>query len=103
MVDDILERLNLKYEDLKPAERETLQTWLVSLDNAQLSIDKIKDHIISMRVSVEQELTKVGHESKQDIYLKARLRNYILLEAFLTSPEKARAQIEQALSGIKSI
>ena len=53
-----------------------------------------------MRDSVEQELTKTGHDSKQDLFLKARLRNYMLLDAFMTTPEKAKEQIENAISGM---
>ncbi len=53
-----------------------------------------------MKFSVENELSKVGHESRQDIYLKARLRNLMLLEAMLTSPEKAKIRLEQAIAGI---
>lgn len=100
MIEEILERFNLKFEDLKPVERETLYTWVAALEESVLTVDKVKEHISAMRVGVEQELTKVGHESKQDIFLKARLRNYILLEAFLTSPEKAKEQMEKALAGI---
>ena len=101
-MDTILEKYNLKYDDLKPAERETLNGWMEALEKNQLSVEKIRVYISSMKESVEQELTKVGHESKQDLLLKARLRNYMLLDAFLTSPEKARKALEAALSGMKS-
>ena len=99
-MDEILTRFNLKYEDLNTAERETLNTMLASLSKNELTIAKIKEYIESMRDAVEDDLTKVGHESKQDIFLKARLRNYMLLEAFLTTPEKAKRAIETALSAI---
>ena len=100
-MDDLLKQYGLKYEDLNPVERETLNTWLAALKQGQLSIEKIKDYIATMRDSVEQELTKIGHESKQDIFLKARLRNYMLLEAFLLTPERAKKMMEKSLSGIK--
>lgn len=100
IIDSILEKYNLKYEDLKPAEKETLNGWMEAIESNQLSVEKIKMYISNMKESVEQELTKVGHESKQDILLKARLRNYILLEAFLTSPDKARKAMELALAGM---
>ena len=101
MIDQILERLNLRYDDLNAAEKETLHTWGESLAQNQLTVEKIKQYIATMRDSVEQELTKTGHNSKHDILLKARLRNYMLLEAFLTSPEKARKALEASLQGIR--
>jgi hypothetical protein len=100
-MDEILKKYGLKYEDLNATEKETLNTWLVALQQGQLTIDKIKDYLKTMRDGVEQELTKIGHENKQDIFLKARLRNYMLLEAFLETPERAQKMIEKSLSGIK--
>lgn len=100
MIDEILEKYNLKYDDLNVIERETLNTWVDALQQGVVSIDKIKDYIQTMRDSVINELTNTKIETKQDLFLKARLRNYILLEAFLSTPEKAKAQMERALSGI---
>lgn len=101
LIDDILTKFDVKFDDLNTAERETLNTMLESLQKKQLTVEKIKEYIGVMRDSVEMELTKIGHESKQDIFLKARLRNYMLLESFLASPEKARLAIERSLQGIK--
>lgn len=98
---DILEKFNLKYEDLNELERDTYSSRLSNLQKSEISIDKLKDYIRSMRDSVEQELTKVSHNSKQDIFLKARLRNYMLLEAFLDTPNKLRNQLEQMVSSVK--
>lgn len=102
-MDEILEKLGLKYEDLTAAEREELNSWMSSLEQSQLTIEKIREFIAGMRDSVEQELTKTGHDSKQDIFLKARLRNYMLLEAFLSTPEKAQKALDRAIAGIANI
>ena len=100
MIDELLERTGLKYEDLNKAERETLDSWMQALSKNELTLAGAKSYIISMRDAVEQELTQVGHNSKQDILLKARLRNYMLLEGFLSTPEKAKEAIGRAISGI---
>ena len=100
-LDDILQQHNLKFDDLTPVERETAFSMVEALQKSELTIQKIKDYIHTMRDSVEIELTKIGHENKQDIFLKARLRNYMLLEAFLVSPEKAKMALDNALKGIK--
>jgi len=100
LIDDILEKVGLKYEDLTSSERETLHSWLNILSRNQLTIERVRDYISSMRSNVEQKLCETGHDSKQDLYLKARLKNYILLEAFLSTPEKARAAIDQTLAAV---
>lgn len=100
MLDKILEKFGLKFEELKAPERETLNMWMEALEKGQLSIPKIKEYIGSMKEAIERELCKHDLGSKQDLFLKARLRNYMLLEAFLSTPEKAKKQIENALSGI---
>jgi hypothetical protein len=100
LFDELLKKYNLKYEDLNPLERETLNTWVSALEQGQLTLDKLRDYLRSMRDSVENDLTKTENNSKQDIFLKARLRNYMLLEAFLSTPEKARAAMDKALKGM---
>ena len=90
MINQLLEKAGLKYEDLNRAERETLHSWIGQLSENKLTVTSIKTYIASMRDSVEQEITTTKNNSKQDLLLKARLRNYMLLEAFLASPEKAR-------------
>ena len=66
----------------------------------KVTVSTIKENIATMRESVENELTTTTHNSKQDLFLKARLRNYLLLEAFLQSPEKAEKALERAISGM---
>ena len=100
MIDKLLERVGLKYEDLSAVERETLNTWMEALQKGQVSLEKIKEYINAMKEAVESELTKADLGSKQDLFLKARLRNYMLLDAFLTTPEKAKQQIENAIEGM---
>jgi|SRR3990167_4219386 len=100
MIDSLLEKIGLKYEDLSAAEKETLNTWMEALQKGQLSLEKVKDYITSMKEAVELELSKSDLGSKQDLFLKARLRNYMLLDAFLSTPEKAQQQIENAIQGI---
>lgn len=100
--DEILEKIGIKYEDLNSIEKETLHTWMDVLNQNKLTLEGVRTYIASMKDSVEQELTKTGHDSKQDLFLKARLRNYLLIEAFLSTPEKAKAALDRALAGIVS-
>jgi hypothetical protein len=101
MIDEILERTGLKYEDLNEVEKETLNSWMQNLNKAELTLDSVKNYINQMKAGVEEELIKTGHDSKQDLFLKARLRNYMLLESYLDSPQKAKKALEMAIMSIK--
>lgn len=106
-MDEILNKFGLTYEDLNKSEKEQLEIWMNALQTNQLTTDKIKEHLSAMRFSVEQELVNepetrfIFFINRKQILLKARLRNYMLLEAFLSSPERAKAAIEQSISQLK--
>jgi len=102
LVDKVLEKVGLKYDDLNSLEREQLNTWQEALSKNQISVESVKNYISSMRDSVEEELCKTDNGTKQDIFLKARLRNYKLIEAFLTKPEKAQEALDRAVAGLVS-
>lgn len=108
-IDDILQRAGLQYDDLNRAERETLDQWMQALRKNKVSLSSVQDHISAMKNAVERELAdepeyrtilffKVRND--KNILLKARLRNYLLLEAHFTSPEKARQAVENAISSM---
>jgi len=109
IIDDLLERVGVNYEDLNLAEQETLNTWLDAIQKSKVNTEKIREHIALMKSAVEQDLSKEPTfkrififkvENPQLIRLQARLRNYLLLEAFLSTPEKAQQQLEQAVEGL---
>jgi hypothetical protein len=110
MIDEILSKSGLKIEDLNAAERQTLFDKLQSMATRVLTVDDIRETITQMRDSVEVELAGYTEpktlwdflfSKRKDIYRRARLRNYMLLLAFLSGPEKARKAIEQSLQNIK--
>lgn len=100
MLDKLLEKYGLKFEDLNVLERETVLTAMDTIQKGAMTVDKIKNNITSMREAVEQELAKADLGTKQDLFLKARLRNYLLLEALMTSPERTKEQLENMLAGL---
>ena len=101
MIQEILDKFKIKYEDLNQAELETLRNWLDSLSKNELTIPQIRDYIRSMLDSVEQELSQENLSKLKDLFLKARLRNYLLLLAFLESSEKAKKMLENQLKNLK--
>jgi len=101
LLDKALEDLGLKYDDLNVAERETYRQK--SFQAKTLTIPDLIDNVRVMKDSVALQLSDTPDmEENQDTNckLKARLKNYIVLEAFLTSPEKAERALKQSLEGV---
>ena len=99
-VDEILGKKKLAYDDLSKEERETLMMWSQALQNNELTLEKVKGHVASIRDAISGEISRFDNSKEQDLFLKARLKNIILIEALLSSPERAKKAIEQALAGI---
>ena len=108
MLDELLDQYKLKYDDLNPTERETLNSWVTAIKNSQITIEKIRDFIINMKESVEKELSQEPEyiqlfifkvRNDKNILLKARLRNYLLIEGFIATPQKAEDQLKQVIAG----
>lgn len=103
MLDDLLKKLGLKYEDLTAQEKETYRQMAESLSTSQITPERLRDYIIQMKASVELELVDEPElvwwfiPNRRHISLKARLKNYLLFESFLLSPERARKAVENAL------
>lgn len=96
-VTDKLEQQGINIEELNAIEKQTYFEMLDAVQDSQLTPEKLKDYILNMRSAVEEELIKTDLNSKEDQFLKARLKNYMLLEAFLTSPERAKKALEDAI------
>ena len=86
--DKVLDDLNLNYEQLNPAEKETYNK--ANFATQKLSIGDVINYVDHMKNSVGLQLaqTSVDDEIKV-VLLQARLHNYILMEAFLRTPERA--------------
>jgi hypothetical protein len=108
-ITDELEKKGIQIDKLTAEEQATYFSMLETVQKAQMTPEKLKDFIISMRESVSQELVKEPSfiriflfkvENPKLIKLQARLENYILLESFLSSPKKAEDQLRQMIGGI---
>lgn len=101
-MDEFLKSLGyqLKYEELSKIERDTLHAWIDKMRKTTLQVEDIVGYVRAMRDSVENELTKTTNTKEEDYLLKARLRNYMLLEGFLSTPERAKKALSKALEGV---
>lgn len=109
-LDEMLGLKGLKYEELTPIEKETYHTWQQALTQNVLTVDSIRDYIRQAKDAVEQELADTPEmervwlfffqPNRKAVLLKARMKNYLLLEAMLSTPEKAKQAMERAVAGI---
>ena len=106
------DKFGLKIESLNAIELETYNKMLDAVQKAQIDHVKLRDYIIAMRDAVERDLVKEPEfirilfwkfENRNQIMLKARLQNYMLLESFLISPEKAKEQLEDMIAGLTKV
>lgn len=108
-IDEILEKVGVKYEDLNAIERKTFNEMVEKVSKTEINNETLKSYISTMKDSVEKELSEepeyvrvwlFAFRNDKNIFLKARLRNYILLEAFLDTPKKAKEALDRALAGM---
>lgn len=99
---EYLEERGIKYETLTTAEKETLQGWSKALATKELTLADIQTYIRALIEGVERELANYNLDKHQDLFLKARLKNYLMISDFLTGPEKAKKYIEQSIQNLKS-
>lgn len=106
---EIEEKTGLNIDKLNASEKETYFQMLDVVQKSQMTPEKLRDYIISMRDAVEKELIDEPEfirvfifkfENRKQILLKARLQNYRLIEAFLVSPEMAKRRLEEMLKGV---
>ena len=103
-VDDILTKLGHKVEDLDAEEMEIYNQWDAQLTDAArgVSIEDVKNYVDQLKDVVETKLTEIKHDSKEDLFLKARLKNLLLLDALLSSPEKKRKVVERQIRNMQA-
>lgn len=99
----ILENFNIKdYDQLSSDEQSTIRSWVDNVEKSQITLEDVKLGITSMRQLVEAELVNCETTGRKDLYLKARLKNLILIETVLTRPERARAALDSYVARGKS-
>jgi hypothetical protein len=92
---------DIPYDQLRPDEKTYFHGLLDKVRRHTLTIEDVRTYIRQLREAVEMELTKpsLGHDD--DLFLKARLRNLMLLDAMLTLPEKAEQLMKRQMAGQK--
>ena len=104
---DLEEKYNFKIETLSDEEKASYFSMLREVQKVQMTPERLRVYIVAMRDAVERELINEPEfirvfifkfENRKQILLKARLQNYLLLESFLISPERAKQQLEELIA-----
>lgn len=122
-MDQILQKKGLTFDQLKAPEKDWLISKVNALSSGQLTVEKIRDAVKAMRAQAEYELAastdapanfitlltlllplvgiirKWYYDQKQ-VEIKAKIKVLLNLENLLTSPEKRRKEINDALDNI---
>jgi len=110
MIDQLEEKYGFKVENLNSAEKATFFEMLDSVTKSVMTPEKLRDYVVAMRDAVEREMVKeptfirifiFKFENPKLIRLQARLQNYMLLESFLISPERAKKAYDEAVARIR--
>lgn len=103
-MEELLHALGIEdYEKLSLDERETFDNWISVLQQkGELTPPEIKAYIEKMIYEVAQKLAVEPEGTKNNIHLKARLMNYILLKAFLDGPQAAQQELKNYIERLKA-
>lgn len=92
----ILERSGIKdFDSLTDVERETYFKMLEVAESGKITLEDWQKNVKKMRESVDYSLATDDLSPVKDLFLKARLRCYLLMEAFFEKPERAKEMLQQ--------
>jgi len=82
------------YDKLNAAERETYKEHLKIIEGKPVTIESTRLFVRKMITLIEQSLVDTKENSHYSRNLKARLKNFLVIEAFLCSSERAKQALE---------
>lgn len=95
-LDQILKKAGVKdFDELTVDEKESYFSMLKIAESAVISLDDVKTHIKAMKDAVEYSLANEKLSNNEDLFLKARLKNYLFFDNLLNKPERARHMLDQ--------
>jgi hypothetical protein len=102
LFEQILEEAGLKYEELNPEEKETYKSKIIQIRD--LGVSDISDVMTQLRYAVETQLVDTPDDDEHrdlNCKLKARLKNYMVLEMFILDPKIRRDKMVEQLKNVK--
>jgi hypothetical protein len=106
LFDEVKNLLGNSYEDLNKEEKDTLLKWINQIENNQLTTEQIKAFISDLKNAIIKDLVEIPEYDKflffsipnrKHLFLKARLKNIILLEDMLFATDRVKRALENYL------
>lgn len=82
------------YDKLSEEEKRIYRSQLEVIQGKSLTIEDLKTFIRNMISAIELSLSDTKEGSHNSRHLKARLKNALVIEAYLFSPERAKKALE---------
>jgi hypothetical protein len=101
-LNQLLEKLGIKYEDLTDEEKQTYENWSNVLTTPDVTIDDLKKFLPVYIAQLQQEQNDYQNNEKKDLYLKACIRNAQMIQAFILGPEKQREWLQNNINKLKN-
>jgi hypothetical protein len=95
-VQEVLTSAGIKdFDELTAVEKESYFKLLEVAESGKITLEDFQKNVKKMRESIDYALAVEDLGVTKDIFLKARLKCYIIFEAFFEKPERAREMLEQ--------
>lgn len=101
ILDKWMENKNLKYEELTREEKDFYLQSQEMIEQKPPSIAEQVDNLENMIDNLLLELVDLRTQSAKDTFLKARVKNLLVIKASLTSAERAKKQLKKLLERTK--
>src|SRR5258708_6275611 len=95
MLDNLLEKLNIKYESLTEEEKRTYQQWSDTFTQGDVSIDDLKKFLPTYLDGLQHQQNDYDNKPHKDLYLKAAIRNAKMILAFISGPQKRKEWLQK--------
>ena len=82
------------YDKLSEDEQKVYRDQLEVIQGKQITIEDIKVFVRGMIGAIERSLSDTKEGSHESRHLKARLKNALVIEAYIFSPERAKKALE---------
>lgn len=93
ILDQLVEKLG-GWDSLNSEEQALYLDHLKIIEGKAITVDDTKVFVRQMITNIERVLVDTKENSNHSRNLKARLKNFLVLESFLYSPDKAKKALE---------
>lgn len=97
ILDQLVEKLG-GYDKLNSEEQSLYLDHIKVIEGKAITVEDTKDFARRMITIIEKLLVDTPEKSRESLNLKARLKNFLLLEDFLYSADRAKKSLERFYS-----